>query len=58
MSDVINLRQKRKQKLRLEKTKKAEENRIYFGQKKSEKHISIKEKIKRDREMDGKKLDK
>ncbi|WP_420546909.1 DUF4169 family protein [Curvivirga sp.] len=58
MSDVVNLRQKRKQKLRLEKTKKAEENRINYGQKKSQKHISIKEKMKRDRELDGKKLDK
>ena len=58
MSDVINLRQMRKRKDREDKAKKAEENRVAFGRKKSEKQVSIKEKIKQTRELDGKKLDK
>lgn len=58
MSDVINLKQMRKRKMREEKAKKAEENRIAFGRSKSEKKLSIKEKIKQSRSLDGKKLDK
>jgi len=52
MSDVINLKQMRKRKMR------EEENRIAFGRTQSEKTLSIKEKINQSKNLDGKKLDK
>lgn len=40
MSDVVNLRQFRKQKARSEKERQAEQNRISFGRTKAEKHLT------------------
>ena len=56
MSEIVNLRIARKQKKRLVKEKQAQQNRLEFGRKKSEKQITstINEKIKQ--ALDGKKL--
>ncbi|MDR6756593.1 hypothetical protein J2Y48_001886 [Mycoplana sp. BE70] len=40
MSDVVNLRQFRKQKARSEKERQAEQNRISFGRTKAEKNLT------------------
>jgi len=58
MSDVVNLRQMRKQKTRDEKSKTAEANRLSFGRKKTEKLASLKENAKSEKALDGKKLSK
>lgn len=56
MADLINLRQMRKQKKRQEKSATAEANRLSFGRKKAEKQLTLKEKIKAEKELDQKKL--
>ena len=58
MADVINLNKKRKAKVRLEKDKKASENRIKFGRTKKEKQIDKLENERADRHLDGHKLGK
>lgn len=57
MSNIVNLRQVRKQKKRLKKEKNADENRIEFGRNKQEKTISSYENQKANAELDGKKID-
>lgn len=57
MSNIVNLRQVRKQNKRLKKEKNAEENRIEFGRSKQEKTISSFENQKANAELDGKKID-
>jgi hypothetical protein len=56
MSKPVNLNQFRKQKIRAEQKKRAEQNRVNFGRTKSEKELSKRqtEKIKAD--LDGHKL--
>lgn len=58
MADVINLNKKRKAKNRLEKEKKASENRIKFGRTKKEKQIEKQENERTERHLDGHKLEK
>lgn len=58
MVDVINLNKKRKTKLRLEKEKKASENRIKFGRTKKEKQIEKQDNERNERHLDGHKLEK
>lgn len=58
MSDVINLRQHRKQKARTEKEKKAEQNRSKFGRTKSEKQRDLLKAEQQNRHLDAHKLDK
>lgn len=58
MVDVINLNKKRKIKIRLEKEKKASENRIKFGRTKKEKQIEKQDKERNDRHLEGHKLEK
>jgi hypothetical protein len=58
MVDVINLNKKRKAKVRLEKEKKASENRIKFGRTKQEKQIEKQDKERSERHLDGHKLEK
>lgn len=58
MVDVINLNKKRKAKNRLEKEKKASENRIKFGRTKKEKQIEKQENERNERHLDGHKLEK
>jgi hypothetical protein len=57
MVNVINLNKKRKAKKRLEKEKKASENRIKFGRTKKEKQIAKQENERNERFLDGHKLD-
>ena len=57
MSNIVNLRQARKQNKRKQKDKKSEENRIEFGRNKQEKNITTFEQQKSDRELDGKKIE-
>lgn len=56
MSDVINLRQARKAKARIEKEKKADANRAFHGMTKAEKAKHREEKRKLSRHIDGHKL--
>ncbi|AMP90847.1 DUF4169 family protein [Legionella pneumophila] len=58
MVDVINLNKKRKAKVRLEKEKKASENRIKFGRTKKEKQLEKQDSERNERHLDGHKLDK
>jgi hypothetical protein len=58
MVNVINLNKKRKTKNRLEKEKKASENRIKFGRTKQEKQIEKQENERHERHLDGHKLEK
>lgn len=58
MVDVINLNKKRKAKIRLEKEKKASENRIKFGRTKKEKQIAKQDNERSERHLDGHKLEK
>ena len=58
MADVINLNKKRKAKARLEKEKKASENRIKFGRTKKEKQIAKQDHERSERHLDGHKLEK
>lgn len=56
--DVINLNKKRKTKNRLEKEKKASENRIKFGRTKKDKQIEKQDNERNERHLDGHKLEK
>ncbi len=58
MVNIINLNKKRKAKIRLEKEKKAAENRIKFGRTKEEKQIAKQENERHERHLDGHKLEK
>ncbi|HHF0525917.1 TPA: DUF4169 family protein [Legionella anisa] len=58
MVNVINLNKKRKAKIRLEKEKKASENRIKFGRTKKEKLLEKQENERDERHLDGHKLEK
>lgn len=57
MADVINLKQTRKAKARLEKEKQAAQNRALHGQTKAEKQKRKREAEKAARSLDGHKLD-
>ncbi|STX29006.1 Uncharacterised protein [Legionella beliardensis] len=57
MVDIINLNKKRKAKLRLEKEKKAAENRIKFGRTKKEKQLEKQDSKRSERHLDGHKLE-
>ncbi len=52
MSDIINLRQFKKQKARNTKEKQAEQNRIAFGRTKVEKDFALRETQKAERFLD------
>ncbi|MEH3125228.1 DUF4169 family protein [Agrobacterium cavarae] len=56
--DVVNLRQFRKQKVRSEKEKQAEQNRLSFGRTKSEKSLTTALNDKAERQLDQGKLDR
>lgn len=56
--DIVNLRQFRKQKIRSEKEKQAEQNRLTFGRTKSEKNLISALNDKASRTLDQGKLDK
>lgn len=58
MVDIINLNKKRKAKIRLEKEKKASENRIKFGRTKKEKQLEKQDNERSERYLDGHKLEK
>lgn len=58
MADIINLNKKRKAKIRLEKEKKATENRIKFGRTKKEKQLEKKNNERNEQFLDGHKLEK
>ena len=58
MSDIVNLRQFKKQKARTEKAKQAEQNRILFGRTKSEKSQAQAETTKMQRFLDQNRLEK
>lgn len=58
MVDIINFNKKRKAKIRLEKEKKASENRIKFGRTKKEKQIEQQDNERNERQLDGHKLEK
>jgi len=53
MGDIINLRQVRKQKARLEKAARADENRIRFGRAKADRMKVSAEKALEVRRLDG-----
>jgi hypothetical protein len=57
MVEIINLNKKRKAKIRLEKEKKASENRIKFGRTKKEKQLDKHDKERIERRLDGHKLE-
>ncbi|MDR3502806.1 MAG: DUF4169 family protein [Legionella sp.] len=57
MAEIINLNKKRKAKARVEKEKKASENRIKFGRTKKEKQIAKQENERHERHLDGHKLE-
>lgn len=56
--DIVNLRQFRKQKIRSEKEKQAEQNRLTFGRTKAEKNLTSALNDKAIRALDQGKLDK
>ncbi|MCR9135542.1 MAG: DUF4169 family protein [Alphaproteobacteria bacterium] len=56
-ADIVNLRQARKRRLRDEKAKKAEENRLAFGRTKSERNLTEILNRKQSRSLDQKRLD-
>lgn len=58
MGDLINFNKKRKAKIRLDKEKKASENRIKFGRTKKEKQIEKQDKERSERFLDGHQLEK
>ncbi|KTC86115.1 MULTISPECIES: DUF4169 family protein [Legionella] len=58
MVEIINLNKKRKAKIRLEKEKKASENRIKFGRTKQEKQVEKQKNEHNEQHLDGHKLDK
>ena len=57
MVDIINLNKRRKAKLRLEKEKKAAENRIKFGRTKKEKQLEKQDNERNKRQLDGHQLE-
>ncbi|MCW8397577.1 DUF4169 family protein [Legionella sp. PATHC038] len=57
MVDIINLNKKRKAKIRLEKEKKATENRIKFGRTKKDKQIEKQENERQERFLDAHQLE-
>ena len=57
MTNIINLNKKRKAKNRLNKQKKATENRIKFGRSKKEKQLAKKEQERHEYHLDGHKLE-
>ncbi|WP_240796882.1 DUF4169 family protein [Terasakiella sp. SH-1] len=57
LAEIINLRQKRKQKARLDKDKRAEENRVKFGRTKAQKKKEAFEAGKQKQSVDDHKLD-
>ena len=58
MADIINLNKKRKAKIRLEKEKKASENRFKFGRTKKEKQLEKQDNERHERHLDGHQLEK
>ncbi|MEL4375681.1 DUF4169 family protein [Brucella cytisi] len=58
MSDIVNLRQFKKQKARAEKEKQADQNRIQFGRTKTEKAFVRTETTKAERFLDQNRLEK
>ena len=58
MAEIINLRQARKQKARVEAEKTAEQNRISFGRTKAERKLTGAERDKAARHIDGHRLDR
>ncbi|MBL4748584.1 MAG: DUF4169 family protein [Magnetovibrio sp.] len=56
MANIINLNQFRKAKARTDKAKTAENNRVIFGQPKTEKNQNQRERRAHDRDLDGKKI--
>lgn len=58
MSDIVNLKQFKKQKARAEKEKQADQNRTHFGRTKSEKTLALKETAKAQRFLDQNRLEK
>ncbi|MFK0685073.1 DUF4169 family protein [Ochrobactrum sp. BD67] len=58
MSDIVNLRQFKKQKARAEKEKQADQNRVLFGRTKSEKSFAQAEMTKAQRFLDQNRLEK
>ena len=57
MPEVINLKQKRKAKVRTEKEKKALENRLKYGRTKEEKQLDKMQKEHAERHLQGHKRD-
>lgn len=57
-ADIINLRQARKAKARVEKEKTAEQNRLTFGRTKAEKQLTKALNDKAERRLDQGKLDR
>ncbi len=58
MSDIVNLRQFKKQKARAEKEKQTDQNRVLFGRTKSEKSFAKAEITKAQRFLDQNRLEK
>lgn len=58
MVEIINLNKRRKTKIRLEKEKKASENRVKFGRTKKEKQIEKQDNERNERHLEGHKLEK
>ena len=57
-ADIVNLRQFRKQKVRSEKEKQAEQNRLSFGRTKAEKNLTTALNAKAEKALDQGRLDK
>lgn len=57
MADLINLRKFRKSKAKAEKSARADENRVRFGQTKEDKQVLDKENMAKIRKLDNKRLD-
>lgn len=57
MADIVNLRQARKKKNRLEKQSQAEQNRLTHGRSKADKRQIRSKENRKNRDLDGKKLD-
>ena len=58
VTQVVNLRQTRKRKLKAEKDRQAAENRAKFGRTKAEKDLAKKQQHKLNQDHEGRKLDK
>jgi hypothetical protein len=57
MSDVVNLRKRRKAKARADRTAKAASNRARFGRSLAERQLVKAVELKRSRELDGRRLE-